>query len=222
MQPQTDWPNANGDVGKPMHPDPNAFKEPHGNPEAVEHQAIEEGGKNAKAGGKDMGLVDPPIVSLNPTSATPANEADDEHFEVIDAANLNLGVDTSQHIDFKYPFADLETLQGFFVPVKPGNTTDKLMMAVHKQITQYVKQVSVPEKDEDGDDVLEDVAINKKKRNDDGTVQLDGDTPRLGIKSGFRPKLIGPTFTAKAVVKGDQLSENNEADSDGVLVIRMS
>lgn len=93
---------------------------------------------------------------------------------------------------------------------------------MHKQVDQFRKQNSEVEKDEDGDDVMEDVAINKKKRNDDGTIQLDGDTPRLGIKSGFRPRLIGPTFIVKAVVKGDELAENNEADGDGVLVIRMS
>ena len=53
-------------------------------------------------------------------------------------------------------------------------------------------------------------------------MKLDGDAPRLGIKSGFRPKLIGPNFVVKAVMKGDRLSENDEAEADGALVIRLS
>jgi len=38
---------------------------------------------------------------------------------------------------------------------------------------------------------------------------------------GFRPKLLGPAFVVRAVVKGDKLSENNEAEADGALVIRL-
>lgn len=94
-----------------------------------------------------------------------------------------------------------------------------------KQVDQYRKQNSEVERDENGDDIMIDLAINQKKRNEDGTVQLDGGVPRLGIKSGFTPKLIGPNFVVKTVIKGDKLAvgdDGQEADKDGALVIRMS
>lgn len=215
MEPQA-WPNT---PGNSLNPDPHAFDP--ANPNKVDHAQI--GSQDQKQGGKDMGLVKPPIVSMHLTSQAQgeANAKAGEH-TVIDNANFRLGVDTSQDIQFKYPFEDLKPSQGMFIPVEENSTTDALMSKLFKQVAQYRKQASEVERDEDGDDVMEDVAINKKKRNDDGTVQLDGDTPRLGIKSGFRPKLLGPAFTVKAVVKGDQLSKNNKADSDGALVIRMS
>lgn len=192
---------------------PNAgqVKPPHDNPNAVKHAQI--GDVKQQEGGKDMGLVKAPIVSMHPTSEQKSRSGS---FKIID----NAKVQTNQSdVEFKYPFSDLEIKQGLFVPVE--TTTDALMSKLFKQADQYRKQNSEVERDENGDDVMEDVAINVKKRNEDGTVQLDGDKPRLDIKSGFRPKLVGPMFAVKAVVKGDKISENNTADSDGALVIRL-
>lgn len=175
--------------------------------------------------GKEMGLVKAPIVSMHETSQAQGDITESKkEFKLIDNANykLNHHIPVASHVQFNYPFEDLVLGQGVFIPVEEGNTTDKLVRAVHKQIDTYRKQASEVERDENGDDVMEDVAINTKKRNEDGTIQLDDGMPRLSIKSGFRPKLIGPTFAVKAVVKGDQLAENNEAEGDGVLVIRMS
>lgn len=230
-QEQSGWnadqrPNPNFQTGKPLHPDPGAFKNEE-NPNAVEHQAMGSS-QQFEGSGKDMGLVKPPIVSMNRTSGEQSEGADKpmekKEFKIIDKANfkLNHHIHKDGHYQFAYPFEDLEVGQGIEIPIPKGSTTDKFMIHMHKQIDQYRKQNSEVERDDVGDDVMEDVAINQKKRNDDGTIQLDGDTPRLGIKSGFRPKLIGPTFTVKAVVKGDELSEGNEADRDGVLIIRMS
>ena len=98
------------------------------------------------------------------------------------------------------------------------------MAKLYKQVDQYRKQNSEIERDENGDDMMIDLAINQKKRNEDGTVQLDGGVPRLGIKSGFTPKLVGPTFIVKAVVKGDKIGAGDngqESDSDCAIVIRM-
>lgn len=212
----TDW-----QTGKPNNPDPHAFDPK--NPNAVDHAQL--GTQDQKEGGKDMGLVKPPIVSLNRTSQPQGEQPPKKKdFKVIKDANFKLNhyLPEQGHYSFAYPFEDLEVGQGLFIPVEKNSSTDKLMSYMHKQVDQFRKQNSEVERDEDGDDVMEDVAINKKKRNDDGTVQLDGDVPRLGIKSGFRPKLIGPTFTVKAVVKGDEIAENSKSDSDGVLVIRMS
>lgn len=221
MEPQAqgNWPNT----GKPGNPDPAAFKPPHNNPDAVEHAQI--GSQDKKEGGKDMGLIHAPIVSMHPTSEQQGDaDAKVGEYTIIDNANFKLNhyLPEQGHTQFVYPFEDLEVGQGMFIPVEEKNTTDALMSKIYSQVNQYRKQASEVERDENGDDVMEDVCINQKKRNDDGTVQLDGDKPRLTVKSGFRPKLIGPSFTVKAVVKGDQLAENNEAEGDGALVIRMS
>lgn len=195
------------------------------NPDKVEHAAVG-GPQSFEGSGKDMGLVKPPIVSMHPTSQKQGDQVeakgDKKDFAIIDNANFKLNHHVASHDQFLYPFNDLKPLQGLFIPVERNSTTDKLMATIHKQVDQFRKQNSEVEKDENGDDVMEDVAINQKKRNEDGTIQLDGDKPRLGIKSGFRPKLFGPTFAVKAVVKDDEIGENNKADGDGVLVIRMS
>lgn len=193
---------------------PNAgqVKPPHDNPNAVNHAQL--GDSKQQEGGKDMGLVKAPIVSMHPTSA---NQSSKTNFKIIDNAKVQLN--NQSDVEFKYPFADLKAKQGLFVAVE--TTTDALMSKLFKQVDQFRKQNSEVERDENGDDVMEDVVINVKKRNEDGTVQLDGDKPRLDIKSGFRPKLVGPMFAVKAVVKGDKISENDTADSDGALIIRL-
>lgn len=212
------WPTSNPGT-KPNAQPPAPL---HANPDAVEHAAVEP--VDQQKGGKDMGLRHAPIVSMHPTSEPQGNQAKIGEHRIIEKANFKLNhyLPEIGHVEFNYPFADLELNQGMFIPVQENSTTDALMSKLYKQVDQYRKQSSEIERDEDGDDVMEDVAINKKKRNDDGTVQLDGDKPRLGIKSGFRPKLVGPNFVVKAVVKGDEIGENDKADSDGALVIRMS
>ena len=204
---------------------PNAtLPEPsHANPDTIEHQQIKPVDEPG-VGGRDESQVKAPTVSLHPTSEPQGDnseENDEVEYEIIDLPFVRITADEKSTVqNLKYPLEELEIDQGMYIPV--GNsTTDKLMSEMHKMVDQYRKQNSEVEKDEDGDDVMEDVAINKKQRNDDGTVKLDGDTPRLGIKSGFRPKLIGPNFTVKAVVKGDQIADDFEAPHDGVLVVRM-
>jgi hypothetical protein len=192
------------------------------NPNKVDHAQLKP--VDRQEGGKEMGLVHAPVTSMHPTSSSQTNE-DEPEFRMIDNANFKVNhfIHESGHVDFKYPFEDMEPGQGMFIPVGKNKTTDGLMSEMYKAVDQYRKQNSEIERDENGDDVMEDVAINVKKRNEDGTVQLDGGVPRLDIKSGFRPKLIGPNFTVKAIVKGDKLGEDDseEADTDGVLVVRM-
>ncbi len=197
----------------------------HPNPDAVDHAMIKGADQGDKEGSRDEGLVNAPTVSLHPTSQ-PQGDAEVKEYEhrIIDAANirLNHNFPDTANAEINYPFQALQLDQGMFIPVEKGSTTDKLMAMVYKQVDQYRKQNSEVERDEDGDDVMEDVAINKKLRNEDGTVKMDGDTPRLGIKSGFRPKLVGPNFVVKAVVKGDIIAgEDQKAEGDGALVIRV-
>lgn len=203
---------------KPNAPPP---KPPHDNPQAVEHAQI--GSLDKQEGGKEMGLVHAPIVSMHPTSQKQGEGATEPKFRVVDDAFIHLTADEKMHhVEFKYPFNELQIGQGLFVEVEQGSTTDKLMKEMYKQVAQYRKQNSEVERDEDGDDVMEDVCINKKKINEDGTVQLDGDKPRLTVKSGFRPKLVGPNFTVKAVVKDDELADGDKAEADGAFIVRVS
>lgn len=200
---------------------------PHNNPDAVPHAMIKGAGPAEAEGGRDEGQVAAPTVSLYPTSQ-PQGDADakiGEH-RIIEDVNFALfkhSVPTTSQIELNYPFEDLDVGMGMFVPVEENSTTDKLMSKLFKQVDQFRKQYSEVEVDENGDEVLESIAVNQKMRNDDGTVKMDGDKPRLTIgKSGMFPKLIGPSFAVKAVVKGDIIEgEDTEADSDGALVIRL-
>lgn len=228
QQPTPDWTETTTDtsqVNPGTKPDASAPKPPHGNPDAVEHAMIKGAGPAHAEGGRDEGQIAAPTVSLHPTSQ-PQGDADakiGEH-RMIDDVNFGLfksSVPTATQMEVDYPLEEMDIGTGMFVPVEQGSTTDALMSKLYKQVDQFRKQYSEVEHDENGDDVMEDVAINVKMRNEDGTVKLDGDKPRLSIKSGFRPKLIGPNFAVKAVVKGDKIGENDEADADGALVIRL-
>lgn len=215
------WPSGASQANPGTKPDASQEKLPQGNPNAL-HPALKPA--DQQEGGKEMGLVKAPITSLHPTSQEPEAKAKIEP-QFIDDANFKLNhyLPEAGHVEFDYPFADLEVGQGFFIATE--TTTDTLMSKLYKQVDQYRKQSSEVDRDENGDDIMIDLAINQKKRNEDGTVQLDGGVPRLGIKSGFTPKLIGPTFVVKAIVKGDKLAagdDGQEADKDGALVIRMS
>jgi hypothetical protein len=217
-------PAAPGDLNPSQPaPDVKATNPPDKNPNKVDHAQLRPASDN-KEGGKEMGLIHAPVVSMHPTSGSQTEE-DKPEVRMIDVGNFKLNhyMHQTAHTEFKYPFEDMDYGQGMFIPVAKGKTTDSLMNEVFKAVDQYRKQNSEVERDENGDDVMEDVAINVKKRNEDGTVQLDGGVPRLTVRSGFRPKLIGPNFVVKAVVKGDKLGEDDseEADTDGVLVVRM-
>lgn len=211
------WPSPDPGL-KPNAPAP---KPPHANPDAVEHAQI--GSVDKQEGGKDMGLVHAPIVSMHPTSQQQGEGAAKPKFRIVDDAFIHLNAqERLNDTEFKYPFNELAPGQGLFIEVEQGSTTDKLMSELYKQADQYRKQASCVDHDENGDDIMIDTAINVKKRNEDGTVQLDGDKPRLSIKSGFTPKLIGPTFAVKAVVKDDELADGDKAEADGAFIVRMS
>jgi hypothetical protein len=204
-------------------PNQSSTNPPNKNPNQVDHTLLHPN-KQEDEGGREMGLVHAPTVSLNPTSASQSKDEKPE-FKMVDKANFKLShyMNINGHTQFKYPFEDISPGQGMFIPVPKGRTTDQLMREMYKSIDQYRKQNSEVERDENGDDIMEDVAINTKKRNADGTVQLDDGVPRLGISSGFRPRLLGPNFVVKAVVKGDSLADGGDkANTDGVLVVRMS
>lgn len=195
---------------------------PHSNKNAVEHALVGGDAQPNRNSGKEAGLVNPPLQSLNPTSQTSDKTnkwPDKKNFKNIDHISFQLG--TGERSEFKYPFADMKIGSGVFVSVEEGTTTDKLMSTIHQQVFSYRQQNSDVEKDENGDDVWESVVIQTKKRNDDGTIQLDNGKPRVGANQTNRPKLIGPNFVVKAIVKDDELSNGNKASGDGVLIVRV-
>lgn len=147
----------------------------------------------------------------------PVVDAPKKEFKIIDNAKYELSNSV-----FLYPFADLADGQGFFIPLEPNNTMDKLVWATHKQVQQFRVQNSEIEKNDEGDDILENFTVNVKVRNPDGSIQMDGDNPKLTVSSGLRPKLIGPNFAVRVIRKDDEIGENIKADGDGVLVIRLN
>lgn len=114
----TDNPGTKPNAAQPL---PN-----HPNPDAIEHAQI--GTADKQEGGKDMGLVKAPIVSMHPTSEPQgdANAKVGEH-RIIDNANIRLNhyMHESAYVELKYPFEDLEIGQGMFIPVEQNSTTDK-------------------------------------------------------------------------------------------------
>lgn len=201
------------------------------NPRVAQHQALDDP-DTRKQSGKDIGLVDAPLVSINPTSGNQKLTGDGKQpkdYKIFDHANqrLNNPAASTYVSEFRYPFDKLEIDQGFFVPVTEGTTTDKLMDQVHDQINIYREQTAECEKDKEGNDVWESVVIQTKKRTDDGVIQLDSfNKPIVGANQTNRPKLIyAANFIARPVVKGDNMLDEGKgeeiADSDGVLVIRV-
>lgn len=222
---QANW--NNDPVKQPV--DEQAVKntDPHGkpsdNPKTVQHQALDDPDK-LKESGKDIGLVNAPTVSINPTSGTQLadNSPEGDDIEIIDEPNRYLNLDDKKQQDFKYPFNDLEIGQGFFVPVEKGSTTDALMGKLHRDIAMFREATGECEKDINGDDVWESVVIQTKKRKD-GVIQLDGaGKPIVGANQTNRPKLIYTSnFIVRAVVKDDEIYEGQKAETDGILVIRV-
>lgn len=222
---QADW--NNDPMKQPVDKDAVQQTDPKGkpsdNPTSVPHQALQNQDQ-LKESGKDIGLVNAPTVSINPTSGTQLsdNGPDADDIEIIDELNRFLNLDDKKQQDFKYPFDKTEIGQGFFVPVEKGNTTDALMGTLHRDINMFREATSECEKDINGDDVWESVVIQTKKRKDN-VIQLDGaGKPIVGANQTNRPKLIySANFIARPVVKDDEISEGQKAESDGVLVIRV-
>lgn len=163
--------------------------------------------------------------SRDPDKVDPSSLTNDpQKIEAFDDANRFLN-HTGPRYDFTYPFMDMEIGQGFFVPVQINSNIDKLMAHLYHSVDAFHKQTSVEEKDENGDDVMESVTVLPKKRNQDGTIQLDSaGKPIVGANHTNRPKLIHMAqFVIKSVVKDDELVEDGQkAESDGALVIRVA
>jgi len=170
-----------------------------------------------KASGRQVNAVNESIKSVHPST----NSKSDEDFKMIDNAIVTPDLDEDS---FKYPFFDMEIGQGIFIPVETNSTIDKLMKDLHQQIEMFRRQTADIEKDENGDNISEIIIIHEKKRNPDGTIQLnDANKPNEGANQTIRPKYIyAYNFTVRSVIKDDELVEDGQkAESDGALLVRV-
>lgn len=166
--------------------------------------------------GKEVGLVKPPIVSVAPATN---KKTDNDKIKILNDVSELMDDDGEE----EYPYEKLKIDQGFFVPTLPNNTTDKLLADIHQSINRAKQRYGEVEVDEHGDDVWESVIIRFKKRNDDGTIQLQDGKPITGANQTNRPKYIYTrNYIAKAVIAGQKLGDGVEAEGDGVVVIRVA
>ena len=180
------------------------------------HPAVEKHDPKEEGHGKETGLIKAPTVSVNPSSG---NEVEEDHKEPKIFDNVLWSEDENQKAGF--PFAKLKPGQGFFVPATKWESTDFLVEKFNKQINEERTKYAEVEKDENGDEILEVVTIKTRKRNDDGTLQLEGGKVITGANQSHRPKYIySRNFMVKPIVKDDEIG-HSKADHDGVLVVRI-
>ena len=174
--------------------------------------------------GKDKSLVSPPIVSMHKTSHDKSDDVQSEKkIEVIDVSEDLFDTEVKSVKDGYYPFAALKIGQGFFIPVKEGQTVDKLVHNMHRAACGARDDYAIEVKNEEGERILDSVAIETLKRNEDGTFQLEPDgKPTVGANATHIPRCIYPRdFLVKAVVKNDEIGKNSKASSDGVVIVRV-
>lgn len=169
--------------------------------------------------GKEAGLVKAPIVSVNPQSeATPASKPTKKNFKLIDNAIDHLFDDTDA---FEYKYGDLKPGQGVFIDKPEGATIDSLIANTRKTVRKLNERYSEKETNENGDNILDMVTIEIKKRNEDGTIQLDNGVPRVGASSGHLPRMVSyRKFVVRAITKGEKIG-SGKMEHDGVLVVRV-
>jgi len=169
-----------------------------------------------KNSGKDDNQLHPGIKSVAPSTG---NKSSNEEIKIINDVSLLFDDDG----DEDYPYEKLKIEQAFFIPVKPNETTDAVLAKTLKSIEAAKKRYGEPEVNEDGDRILEVLTIETRKRNEDGTVRLNGNEPILGADFHQRPKYIySRNFIAKAVIKDQELAKGVKAEGDGVVVIRVA
>lgn len=191
--------------------------------EKTEHQFVRSVDER-KNTGRETSHVHAPEVALSPTGGDSAQKANNNWTtqKTITIDNAIAPRDEKKYDLSEHPILALTTGQGMFIPNRQGLTTDQLLTQLNKEIYQLRAFGAQVEKDVDGNDILEMIIVEEKKRNDDGTIQLTGGRPNVNALQQARPKLVHAcNFTVHAVVKGYDMGEQ-EAPEDGVLVIRVS
>lgn len=171
-----------------------------------------------RSSGKEVGQANPPIVSVQPSSGKTVQKSDQKR-EVIDDGTQFLTEDT---VHDQHEFGNLESGQGLFLATEVNKTTDELIEKLQKSIYNINNKYSVIAVDENGDEILENLTIKVRKRNEDGTLQLNDGQVITGANMVQRPKRIFyRQFAVKPVVKDDVLTDGKKAPGDGALVIRV-
>lgn len=169
-----------------------------------------------KHSGKDDNQLHPGIKSVAPATG---KKAENQEIKIINDVSLLFDDDG----DEDYPYEKLKIEQAFFVPTKPNETTDEVLAYMLKSVEKAKKRYGEIEVNEDGDRILEVLTIETRKRNEDGTVRLNGDKPIVGADFHQRPKYIYTrNFIVKPVYAGQKLADGIEAEGDGVVVIRVA
>lgn len=172
-----------------------------------------------KHSGKDDNQLHPGIKSVAPASGKKVSWPDEQKYKILPDVSALIGDDD----DEEYPFEKLKLEQAFFVPTKPNETTDQLLAQMQHKIEAAKKKYGEIEVNEEGDKIMEVLTIETRKRNDDGTVRLNGDKPIVGANFHQRYKYIYTrNFIVKPVYGGQELADGVEAEGDGVVVIRVA
>lgn len=182
--------------------------------------------------GKEISKVNAPIVSIAPASADSA-DGGAQHDDWTEAPKQQMfkniivdgAADTfykSAYKDTGYPFEDMEYGQGMFIATKPGKTTDALLARLNKQIYHLRQKYSEQDTDQNGDTILDQVAVEIKKRNEDGTIQLvNGEVNKGANFTHLERRTYWRNYVVKPVVKDQEIGNDTKAPHDGVLIIRV-
>lgn len=183
-----------------------------------------------KGSGREVGQVKPPIVSINPVSENSNQTLSGKRKRAAEGIRVITNVHhdlfdtrTDKAEDGMYPFSQLEPGQGFFVPAKDGQTTDNLIENMYRTIHHVRETFAEVQRDENGDEILDNVTVKTRKKNDDGTFQLTGDNEVItGANFTHMPRAIYTrNFVAKPVTKDSKLGDSFNAPEDGIIVIRV-
>lgn len=170
-----------------------------------------------KASGQHVGgLPNQPIVTLHPTSKN-VDTGSKTEYETISNVEDHVLDDSSFDAEKYQQFTDMDVGSGLLIPVEPNKTIDQTILEAQKQVHYLNEYYSVPEVNEEGEEVSDQVIVHEYKRNENKTVQLDGDSkPMTGANHQIRKRRIQlRQYAVKAV------TENENISSDGALIIRV-
>lgn len=202
--------NSGIDAGKPSNPNsptPKNLNQDEGNlhPMVASEDRLKASGKRIHGG------VNEPIITLNPTSR-PVDSQGEKNYEKISNATDILIEDNSG-----LEFADIEVGNGVLLPVVPGKTIDQVVLEAQKKVHQLNLRYSIPEVNDEGEELQDSIIVKEFKRNEDKTIQLGPDNkPITGANTGYITRRIQlRQYAVKNVVRGDKISE------DGCLIVRV-
>lgn len=188
----------------------------------VQHQQLAED-KPFKGSGKHTNELTQPIVSWNKTSEDQSlNVGNKAEGRKKPSVFENAIPTLSEEIERGHPFYNLKAGQGMFFEVEPHTTTDKLMLDLHKKVDELNQKCSVVAVDKDGNDILEELVINIKQTNEDGTYKIreNGSAVYESMSERWPKRVYFRKFVAIPVTKGQKVGER-EVSGDGGLVIRV-